>query len=894
MFACSGYCGSTFSSHGPIVIEPSQDTFSYLLKQLKFGSSDILIELHYFFNLDSCPQHILNEYIVDSSSVQRVYETHVVTPVAQDIGICKKFQVSPLSTCHRLPLHFGVPSSNFSVYSYARDLICTGCDFYPPRLVVYPRDSPTWESVLLTDKAILWRWYDVRSSIPMTVKSRSDSLVAFSAPAMLLLGMLLAFRYFQVTLMASTLSLSSDGKADTSNLEAHGALPLRQDVDTWTEVPTDSEGDPPPGRLHSVPASPLQPPPPTRSVTLRRTPSMSCASSKEAEYSKEEHSKFNSNLESPYHGLSVASSSHSHTHSHNHNYNYRGESPEPSPSSTITVVFNFLKLFANVIMCSTWYHLSQMVGRHAASPQWFPLTALSVSLMWTVLSLVTGFTMIDNFYISFRFPKQSISRRRLLELGAVCLAVLLAHVLEWATSDTILAVAVSSFSILCIYQYLRYSSSAAVLKESFSIGNHAAISSHSFLSKEDLLLFLWLSLTHSFLTYLLCILPLPEGIRFTSLRVFGIMFAIAVVVMLICASYHIHIYSTLTRYKELVLDNMAPPVGHSGASATVAGGRWGGRWQSFLCDSLVDSDDGDSNDNCRNIRKLLSLIKRKKLLVITVLCVLASALFIMVVFVNVLFSSWTTNLPNTRPYFCLKQNHRYINPSNGGFSNACGAAEAIVLVDTHVFVETFSETYKCMQVYHRSDEQDSNGNGNGVEKGEGRAGLQSRAKTDHRYLTKRRETVQSCTVASAGVLFIVNKDHDGAREGYCLYSSRDGEFLSSLNEPQFACKNTEKWHVIPTHQWTYIWSVLSSFVSPFFRYDFASERPLVSALLALAMYLANTQVGLHDSDCNCASCAAHSRVMLKMLRAYCCYMLHLTLVAKIVTFFIIHASFLLI
>jgi hypothetical protein len=194
IFSCPGYCASTVSKFGPVVLQPLKDTHAYLLQLVKSGKHDILMELQWFYNLNSCPA------FVDFSGPASVE--------------CQQsdYKPSSLSTCRQLPLSFGVPSSYFSSSSLTTQLVCPSCGFDKPRVIIYPDDEPAYEAFLFTEKAIRWRWHNLRTAIPVSQSELMSAFAAFVPPLLAMFVILWSHRKASLSVPSNSGISGSDDK----------------------------------------------------------------------------------------------------------------------------------------------------------------------------------------------------------------------------------------------------------------------------------------------------------------------------------------------------------------------------------------------------------------------------------------------------------------------------------------------------------------------------------------------------------------------------------------------------------------------------------------------------------------------------------------------------------
>jgi hypothetical protein len=749
LFSCSGYCGSTFSPHGPIVIEPSKDTFSYLLKQLKFGNPDILIELHYFFNLPTCPP-----YLPDMNIVLQDEKYVINQQVSSTTSYCNDFKLSPLSSCHTLPLHYGVPASNFTPYSYSKDLICVNCEFYDPKLIVYSRSEPPWEAALLTDKAILWRWYDMRSGIPMTSPEKTDAICALLFPFAILIISLLAFRANRQQLLAPISPAPPDFHNTNDNVLPDIAL-----------------------------ASPSKYTSGSGSFAMRRSVSTSVISNSTV-------LNHNANVDSSIDKIMQDSTSdHEELQIKTDYYDKeRIHLERKGLSSRNSSIMSLAKGLLILIIVTLWYHIAQLTGRAMVSFLWLPTTSFSVAFSWTLLSLFTGLIGID--HLKYYCQSKGKCHIILIEISLFIIMTVISQYLDIFTTKYILPACITIMNIIFSIRLIRRKIGIEQIKAYY-------------VTMEDINLLLYASMIFSVLCYITYLFNIPEALRLGLLRLFTMLFSTIIVFIYNMIIFEYKVYETILYTYHTIYNSMLQ------------------YHQQYLSNIHVSNTHNNSK-----LSKIISTIKEKKFIVCILLFIAVISILVISVIVNLTFGSWNENIPATSPYFCLKQNHHFINPSNGGFSNVCGASEAFSLQDTGVYVETFGETYKCIEIWYDNNlESESH-----------------LSQSNVRYLTRKRETAKTCSIEQSGILFIVNNHHDGNKEGFCLYSSREGEFVSSLPEPQRSCGKTEKWHVVTTHHWTYIWSILSSTISPFFRYDYVRDFPQMAIVILLLMLFLRKQV----------------------------------------------------
>ena len=197
LFACVGYCASIESKESPVVLEPSVKTFTSLTSNFRKGSSDFIVNLQQIMNLESCP--IFSQQVLMN---------------AETSSDCFSKDHSLLTECHQLPVEYGVLSSSFVAQSIHRDLVCTTCGFEKPKIVMYSETDDRWESFMKTKQAVISKWDNVRSTIPLSMKLRLECLFTFMHAILLLYIILhfyeLRFQYFRKQIHQSALSLFED------------------------------------------------------------------------------------------------------------------------------------------------------------------------------------------------------------------------------------------------------------------------------------------------------------------------------------------------------------------------------------------------------------------------------------------------------------------------------------------------------------------------------------------------------------------------------------------------------------------------------------------------------------------------------------------------------------
>ena len=721
-FRCPGYCASQDSKYGPVVLQPQKDTYAYLRQLLQTGKRDLLLELQWFYNLATCPP------FTDYDNTDNV-------PTCQ----ASDYKSSSLSTCHRLPVSQGVPSSYFSSSSVMHPLVCPQCGYDQPRLIIYPdaAQEPPYEAFLFTEKAIRWRWHHVRSSIPVTQSEVLSALMAFCPPLVAILIILWSHRKGSLR--------SAANNTDMLSLD---------------------------------------------DITNRRIVEMSSG-----------HSLYS---------------------------------------------FRFLVQALSVLAAtSAWYRVSRLLGVTMTSFWWEPTTASSVVFVWMIMALLMGLQIIDLVYVS----KKTGLRRLCLQVGiSIGLFLLLRHLLP-IQQQHFPAFMLLLAALLCRWCYWdpydlpareKSLSRSPSLAESLGATSsppspattqtQQASSGGHLVQKEDISVLLVISLCYYLATGIALFLPLPDALKTIVIRLIAFFHATCIISLFICVVYGQAAW-------------IAIPAGRSDLV-------------SYVClynpcrGSVKESIDTKCTVLWRYTWTVLELLKHPCMLIF--LFVVSALLFVF----YVLFLERIPTMPSTHPYFCLQQHGMYINPG-GSISTMCGASQAMSLHDTGAWSETFSQHYVCFQTaaptrtMFQSPEMetdlstfiqntfmtdyDSFSSGrNDTRIRQGKAKV-DKAKTT-KYLSMRRGTLSSCSPETQFVFITTEPNQLADNKGYCIYSPRQGKFLSSGKEPSDVCGNDERWHVEATHAFTDMWYRVQIITSPL-RYRFAYSSPLVTAVLLVGAVL---------------------------------------------------------
>lgn len=193
-------------------------------------------------------------------------------------------------------------------------------------------------------------------------------------------------------------------------------------------------------------------------------------------------------------------------------------------------------------------------------------------------------------------------------------------------------------------------------------------------------------------------------------------------------------------------------------------------------------------------------------------------IFLMLLSMQAVISLTSFYYPTIMPYVCFAQKNRFLSPGIG-MSSMCGAREVAEIRLTNEYYEAYSQFARCVQWT--------------------RPKKKTKELVPH-YLTILRGLNEACT-PDTEFTFTVMRKYAPWRTGFCIYNSRYGKFLSSKATAQDLCRESETWHAVPSHTWTFLWSKFSLLLWPL-RYSFSYFHPVLSGLLLGFAYFSLTKV----------------------------------------------------
>jgi hypothetical protein len=501
-----------------------------------------------------------------------------------------------------------------------------------------------------------------------------------------------------------------------------------------------------------------------------------------------------------------------------------GNEPPPSSSlaglriTSVPTVKLLCQGFVVTVLVSLWYHLSLLTSKSVLSFLWEPNVALAVSFIWMTVSLLTGLQLVDYTYLMLQ-----CAPRFYLAEGAVFLAIFWVVGLLLPSEQRLLLLPLAMGS-LSIGLSLAYVSRFGSLKDKWFVKRFGSpVSSVTpycgpLVTKEDLSLLLAISLACYVVTMSSTLLNFPDSLRSLILRCVTMAHATAVISLFVTIIY-----------------GLSSPTAPGGDSTLI------------LClkglNPLTKHHLSSAISSCRPYFSFLAWVCRQLLhplllLLLTIVIVFAAVYYI-------LFVSHQATVPQTSPYFCLKQRGVFINP-NGGVSPMCGAAEAMSLHDTGLYSETFAQHYICLEAAPSQREvlktyaSNPSSSSHLPDSSLVLTGLSQQNK--QKFLTVHRG-VTSSTCSSVSQFFFTTVSPSQVEDGlgYCIYNPLHGIFLSSKLDGELSCQRTEMWLVEPSHRWTHLWGILGQLSAPL-RYDFTHQHPLAALLLLLLSILALKRV----------------------------------------------------
>ena len=467
-----------------------------------------------------------------------------------------------------------------------------------------------------------------------------------------------------------------------------------------------------------------------------------------------------------------------------------------------------------VVVASIWYHLSLTIGKLSSSFEWDPLASLAVGYSWTTLFLLTGLQLMDHGHDLFHGDVCELVREAGLALLTV-LVILIGlpqdqHVFCIQVMFCVLAV-VSSVS------YLRRPPTATPLP--------------SLVQSQDISVILGASLGYYVMSYLLVLLHVPIVLRTVIVRSMGMLHfsvVIFVVITVVCGDHLSDIIRKATSHKRNSNVNVV---------------QYLHRISKFVA----------------NMCCFLKTILLQPVSCAVIVCMVG------IVFLYIkLFVARGSNLPHTSPYFCLHQRGKYLN-AEGGVSSGCGAREAfsIEYPENSVYSETFSQKYICIEntkpVPRTRKRHYNNGKSNWWDLvlvtnlfGDNSTNLwqtifgseyMATQETEIKkylfpsLLVKQKEHLdfRHC-VPDTQFVFILPRPAmtEDSKKLYCLYNSRNGNFLTSSTSERHSCGQTEKWEVVPTHWYIYVLNKITHVLYPL-KYRFTYLNPFLSVCLMVLL-----------------------------------------------------------
>lgn len=713
LFTCAGYCASlnSKSKESPVVLEPSMKTFTSLTHDLTKSSSDFMGSLQLIMNLESCP----------------TFSQHVIAN-AETSEQCFNKEANLLTECHQLPVEYGVLSSDFAAQSIHKDMVCTICGFEKPKIVTYPALEDTWESFMKTRKAIVSKWDNVRSTLPISDEMRKDAFLSFSIA--------ISCCFFVLYFYDQRCQLA----------KSRQSLPFPPSLASLP-VFTDSS-------LHSGTAVLLE--------------SVLCTTM----------TPLNPN-------------------------SYRLGLANKSSVRLLVIVL------LTVAVGSLWYHFSLIMGQVSSSFEWDPLASLAVGYSWTTLLLLTGLQLMDYCYGLF----QNEFCRLVRELGFALFAVFVV-LIAFPKDQQVFYMQV----FVCV---LAVWTSECFVRRSAS----AAPAASPLVQSHDISVVLSISVVYFLLSYVLVMLNVPIVLRTVLIRSLGMLhFAIVlfVAIAVICGDHLSDIIRKATLHQRSSSVNILQYF----------------HWFKQIIKTL-----------CRTLKTILC----RPLCFCCIICLIG----IVVIYIK-LFLARGSNIPRTSPYFCLHQRGKYLN-AEGGVSSGCGAREAFSIEHPNdsVFSETFSQKYFCVKntkpVPRIKRSHNNNRNKNwwelvfvtGVTSTQSMKEILFRTESskhkereNKKYISpsllvhnQEHHAYPEC-VPSTQFVFILPRHSqvEDSKRHYCLYNSRNGNFLTSSSTESNFCGQTEKWEVVPTHAYIYVLNNLVSVLYPL-KYRFTYLNPFLSMVV---------------------------------------------------------------
>jgi hypothetical protein len=494
-----------------------------------------------------------------------------------------------------------------------------------------------------------------------------------------------------------------------------------------------------------------------------------------------------------------------------------------SPTSSQHVLANksslhlFFVVLVTTMVASSWYHLSLTIGQYSSSFEWDPLAALAVGYGWTTLLLLMGLRLTDHVHELF----QSDVCLLFQELGIMlCSGIVIIVVVPKDQHFVFLQALLCVLAVVLSVSYLRRPPSSPALVQS-----------------QDISVLLSASLAYFVSSYSLILLNISVVLRTVIIRSLGMVHFSVFLFVVISVISGEHLSGIIRKATLPKRDSSINVVKYLKNIA---------KCMTQCCCSL-----------------------KKYLLNPFNLVLLCCAIVIIIIYIK-LFLARGSNLPITSPYFCLHQRGKYLN-AEGGVSSGCGAREAFSIQHSSdsVFSETFSQKYICVENtkpvprLHRSHYNNGKRNWWDLVFANSAGGDNStmwwweskfNKEKERKYLfpsllanNKNQIVGFPHCVPDTQFVFILPPEKESKKQ-FCLYNSRNGNFLTSSTSKRNFCGQTEKWEVIPTHTYIYAFNKIVSLLHPL-KYRFTYLHPLSSVGLMILLSAIARKVQCHLYVC---------------------------------------------